>query len=358
MSNGYVPQASSASKHRVILGLMTCGPNEAVGARVTELSYFNSILDKFQARGYRELDTARVYLRGNQEAFTKLAGWEKRGLSLATKVQYPNSPGDNAAEGVIASVERSLQELGTNHVDILYLHAADRATPFTNTLQAINKLYKEAKFSRFGLSNFSAFEVAEIALTCHHHGWVRPTIYQGTYNVLARSIEAELVPACRRYGLDIVVYNPLLGGLLSGKIRSRDLVPTGGRFSGPEGTLGAMYRGRYFKDGVFEALRLIEGALEEHGVTMVETALRWLVHHSALRCADGAGDGVIIGVTSLEQLGDNLDYLESGPLPETLLATLDKAWLVAKGDMPNYWHGDLQYQYDTSAVLFGGDGQA
>ncbi|KUI71481.1 Aflatoxin B1 aldehyde reductase member 2 [Cytospora mali] len=348
-----VSEPSGASEYRVILGLMTCGPNEAVGARITELDVFNTILERFQKRGYRELDTARVYLRGNQEAFTRQAGWEQKGLSLATKVKYPNSPGDNAANGVLESVELSLKELGTDHVDILYLHAADRTTPFKDTLQAVNKLHQEGKFSRFGLSNFSAFEVAEIVMTCKANGWVRPTVYQAMYNVLARSIEAELVPACRRYGLDIVAYNPLVGGLLSGKIKSKDIVPTVGRFSGPDGTLGAMYRGRYFKERIFEALKLIEEAATQHGITMVEIALRWIVHHSALKCTNGAGDGVIIGVSSLEQLESNLDFIEAGPLPEGILLALDRACLAGKADMPSYWHGDLQYQYDTKAALFG-----
>lgn len=88
---------------------------------------------------------------------------------------------------------------------ILYLHAADRATPFAETLEAVDKLHKAGKFVTFGISNFTSFEVAEIVMTCKYNGWVRPTLYQAMYNCITRSIEAELVPACRRYGLDIVM---------------------------------------------------------------------------------------------------------------------------------------------------------
>jgi aflatoxin B1 aldehyde reductase len=194
--------------------------------------------------------------------------------------------------------------------------------------------------------------VAEIVLTAKYNNWIRPTVYQAMYNVLARSIEPELIPACRRYGLDIVVYNPLAGGLLSGKIKSKDVVPTSGRFSGPSGTLGSMYRGRYFKDRNFEALQVIEDGAKEHGITPIEAALRWLVHHSALKTKDGANDGFIIGVSSVEQLESNLDFFEKGPLPDELVKTLDEAWLITKLDMANYWHGDIQYSYDTREALF------
>lgn len=238
---------------------------------------------------------------------------------------------------------------------ILYIHAADRSTPFSETLEALDKLHKAGKFVRLGLSNYTAFEVAEVVMLCRANGWVRPTIYQGMYNAITRGIEAELVPCLRRYGLELVVYNPLAGGLFSGKIKSKDLVPTEGRFSDANGT-GCNYRGRYFKDSTFEALRVVEAAVAAHpGLTMIETALRWTRHHSALRvgAAGGAGDGIIVGVSSLEQLGGNLDNLEKGPLPDDVVAALDKAWHIAKADAPNYWHKDLVYTYDTQEALFG-----
>jgi aflatoxin B1 aldehyde reductase len=215
----------------------------------------------------------------------------------------------------------------------------------------LDKLYNAGKFVRLGLSNFTAFEVAEIVMTCKFNGWVRPTVYQAMYNCITRSIEAELVPACRRYGLDIVVYNPIAGGLFSGKIKTKDMVPADGRFSDTANS-GKMYRNRYFKDSTFKAMQLIEGAVEKHGLTMIETALRWTVHHSALKVTDG-NDGIIIGVSSCSQLDDNLTNLEKGPLPEDLVKTLDEAWLITKVDTVNYWHMDLKYTYNTREALFG-----
>ena len=203
---------------------------------------------------------------------------------------------------------------------------------------------------QLGLSNFTAFEVAEVVMTCKYNGWVRPTIYQGMYNAITRSIDAELIPACRRYGLDVVVYNPIAGGIFSGKYSSSD-VPTEGRYSDSVGKMGSMYRARYFKDATWEALRVIEPVVKQHNLTLLETAFRWVVHHSALKVKDG-NDGIIIGVSSLQQLEQNLKDIEKGPLPEEVVKALDEAWLVAKPTTPNYWHLDLKYTYDTQEALF------
>ncbi|KAJ5481952.1 Drug/metabolite transporter [Penicillium sp. IBT 31633x] len=335
---------------RVILGLMTFGPSEEKGARITSLDEFNKCLDYFQQQGFNEVDTARIYIGGEQEAFTAKANWKSRGLTLATK-WYPHQPGFHKPEVVREQLERSLKELQTDTVDIFYLHAADRATPFAETLEAVNQLHKEGKFVQFGLSNYTAFEVAEICVLCAERGWVRPTVYQAMYNAITRNIETELVPACHRYGLDIVIYNPLAGGLFSGKYKTKD-IPTEGRYSDSSST-GRNYRARYFRDATFEALSIIEPVVEKHGLTLVETALRWVRHHSALRMDNGGRDGVLVGVSSLAQLETNLADLQKGPLPEEVVQALDQAWLIAKSESPNYWHLDLKYTYDTQKAVFG-----
>lgn len=154
----------------------------------------------------------------------------------------------------------------------------------------------------------------------------------------ARAIEPELVQACRKYGIDIVVYNPLAGGLFSGKIKSADIKPEEGRFGTKASRTGAMYRERYFKDATFQALKIVEEAAQKHNLTLVETALRWCVHHSELKTrVKGGNDGVIIGVSSFSQLEVNLANLEKGPLPDDVVKALDEAWLVAKATAPTYF---------------------
>ncbi|KAK2068943.1 hypothetical protein P8C59_003557 [Phyllachora maydis] len=352
------PLVAQSPKGRVILGLMTFGPDESTGARVTDVAEYAQVLHLFQSRGYHEVDTARMYVGGKQEAFTREAGWKDRGLTLATKIAYPSRPGMNGHDKVIESLETSLKELGTDCVDLLYVHAADRGVPFAETFSALDKLHKAGKFVRLGVSNYTAYEVAEVSMLCAHHDWVRPTVYQAMYNAITRGIEPELIPACRRYGLDIVVYNPIAGGLFSGKIKSKDMVPAdGGRFSDTAQS-GKLYRARYFKDSTFQALQLVEAATEKQGLSMIETALRWVVHHSKLNVVDG-NDGIIIGVSSKAQLEANLNQLEKGPLPDEVVQVLDEAWQVVKADAPNYWHLDVKYTYDArdGHVLLGEDKQ-
>ncbi|KAH1679964.1 hypothetical protein KXX46_007982 [Aspergillus fumigatus] len=344
-----MPLVVPSATPRVILGLMTFGPDESEGARITSLDDFNKCLDHLQQQGYNEVDTARIYVGGKQEAFTAQARWKERGLTLATK-WYPHTPGAHKPDVLRENLERSLKELQTDQVDIFYLHAADRSVPFAETLEAVNELHKEGKFVQLGLSNYTAFEVAEIVILCNERGWVRPTIYQAMYNAITRNIETELIPACKRYGLDIVVYNPLAGGLFSGKYKIKD-IPAEGRYSNQSST-GALYRGRYFKDATFDALRLIEPVAQKHGLTMPEIAFRWIHHHSALNMKDNGRDGVIIGVSSPAQLENNLKDIQKGPLPQEVVDTLDQAWLIAKPTAPNYWHLDLKYTYDTQAALF------
>lgn len=109
---------------RIILGLMTFGPDESAGARITDQATFGKALDVFQARGYNEVDTARVYVNKMQEAFTRDAGWKDRGLTLATKITYPSQLGSHKYDQVLESMNTSLKELGTDCVDIVYIHAA------------------------------------------------------------------------------------------------------------------------------------------------------------------------------------------------------------------------------------------
>ena len=303
---------------------------------------------------------------GKQEAFSAEAHWKERGLTLATKC-YPIEPGTHKAAVIKGQLTFSLKELNTDCVDIFYLHAADRSVHFEETLEALNDMHKEGKFVQLGLSNFTAFEVAEVVIMCKERGWVRPTIYQGMYNCIskdqnkylailiadssaARSLEQELIPACHRYGIDVVIYNPLAGGLFSGKIKSAE-IPQEGRFSDTAGS-GKNYRRRYFKDATFDALRLIEPVAQKYNLSMVEIALRWCAHHSGLKMQHEGRDGVVVGVSSLGQLESNIKDLKKGPLPNEVLETLDEAWMITKPTTPNYWHLNLEYKYDTQAALF------
>lgn len=325
------------TKPRVILGLMTFGPpgSEFHGTRVTSLGEFEQCLNHLQQNRYNEIDTARQYVKGQQEGWTNKAGWQKRQFSLATKC-YPEKPGWHSRSSIREILNTSLHELGTEQVDIFYLHAPDRSVSFEETIQACDELYREGKFKILGLSNYAAWEVAEIWQIANERGYVKPTIYQAMYNAITRVIEDELIPCCRKYSIDIVVYNPLAGGVLSGKYKSKE-VPTEGRFAETDPRIGGMYRDRYFRDSNFQALQLIEPVAKKHGLSLLEIAFRWCRHHSKLKMTDGGNDGMVIGVSSLDQLKSNLIDIEKGPLPDEVVEALDQAWLITKATAPTYW---------------------
>lgn len=182
--------------------------------------------------------------------------------------------------------------------------------PLLDTLTEVNALHKQGLFTQFGLSNFAAWEVARVVELCRANGLVQPTIYQAMYNAITRSAEEELIPCCRAYGLRIVVYNPLAGGLV--RLRAEQLqaeqqdkieLEKGSRFEG-SGPGAKRYRERYFKSSYFRALQLLQPIVEEqHGLRLTEVMLRWLQHHSELK----ETDGVILGASSKEQLVMNCE---------------------------------------------------
>ena len=246
-----------------------------------------------------------MYCAGKQEGYTEKAGYKQLGLCIATKI-YPVHPESHAPNRLRKTFNESLLALKTDHVDILYLHAPDRSVPFETTLEALDNLYREGKFSTLGLSNFCAFEVAEIATIARERKWVQPRIYQAMYNGITRAIEVELVPVCRKWGIDIVAYNPIGGGLFSGKYKPNE-IPKVGRFSDVSENFsddlarqGKLYRERYLQQQQHDAIAHLDPVVRSHGLTLIETALRWCLHHSALRM--DRSDGIIIGCSSEQQL--------------------------------------------------------
>jgi aflatoxin B1 aldehyde reductase len=269
--------------------------------------------------------------------------WQERNLIMDTKLypnagsamnkgeQYTHQPSD-----VRRGLLNSLKALKSKKIDMFYLHGPDRKTPFEDTLREVNELYKEGLFERFGISNYMSWEVARICEICERNGWIRPTVYQGIYHVLQRSIEAELFPCLRYYGISLYAFQPLAGGFLTGRYtRDQNDFEPGSRFD-PKILQGSLHRGRYWNDKYFDALDIIRAAAEKHGLSVAEVSLRWMVHHSLMRRENG--DKVIVGASRVRHLEENLVDLEKEALPEEVVDALEKAWSVAKGVVPKYWH--------------------
>ena len=235
-----------------------------------------------------------------------------------------------------SNLEKSLKLLKTDSIDLWYLHAPDRSTAFEETLEVVNELYEEGKFRRFGLSNYQAWEVAQICETCKRRNLKMPDVYQGVYNALHRSIEPELLPCLRHYGIAFYNYNPLAGGYLTDRYhRDTEEVEAGSRYD-PNRWQGKMYRMRYWNEPYFRALDILRPVAKKHGLTEAECALRWMMHHSQLKREHG--DATIIGASSEKHLEENLRDFEKGPLPEEVVKALDDGWEGVKGISIRYWH--------------------
>ncbi|KAF3909954.1 hypothetical protein ABW20_dc0104849 [Dactylellina cionopaga] len=333
-----------ASQMNIVLGVMGFGKEGAETARIHSIDGCSKILDIYTSKGYKEIDTARIYSEGTSEEYLATADWKSRDIIVGTKL-YPTAnlpipvPDDfvynHHKGGVRRGLMDSLKALGTDKIDLFYLHGPDRTVPYEVTMQEVNELYQEGHFNRFGLSSYAAWEVAYICEICDKNGWIKPTVYQGLYNYAARAIEPELIPCLRKYGLSIYIFNPLAGGILAG-IYNKDTteVEPGSRYDTSR-FVGKSSRARYWTDRFFEAVDLIKPAAEKHGLTQAECALRWLVHHSVLK--KELGDAIIIGVSSVKHLEDNLADVERGPLPEDVVKAIDAGW-AAQGTIVQYFH--------------------
>ena len=228
---------------KAILGTMTFGQQ-------VNLELSKQMITRFLEEGFREIDTAYIYNHGDSETYVghAIANIQNTNSSISTKVN-PRVTDRFDLSAVKAQLEESLNRLRQTKVDVLYLHFPDPRTPINITLQACAELHEQGKFSELGLSNFSAWQVVEAWNLCKRQGWPLPKIYQGLYNGLSRGVETELLQVLREHKMRFYAYNPLAGGILTGKYGNVHSVPGPGRF-----TYRPNYRDRYWKKSFFCAV--------------------------------------------------------------------------------------------------------
>jgi aflatoxin B1 aldehyde reductase len=236
--------------------------------RVHSLDEAASILDVFQKYGHSEIDTAIVYGGGSSEQYLGQLHWQDRGLIMDTKFSPrtdlglgPDVKTTHSSSHLRLALTKSLESLKADKIDMWYLHAPDRSTPYETTLCEVNNLHKEGLFRRFGISNYAAWEVAQIAEICERNGWIKPAVYQGVYNALHRAVEPELFPCLRKYGIAFYAFNPLAGGYLTSRytremLTKDDGIEAGSRFD-PKKRQGQNYRRRYWNENYFDALNIL-----------------------------------------------------------------------------------------------------
>lgn len=306
-----------------VLGTMNFGP------QVSDSESFQMV-DCFLKEGYEDIDTAYVYNNGDSEKFLGNALKKISPLSsvVATKAN-PRVTGRLDSDSIRYQLKKSLKRLQVESVDILYLHFPDPSTPLHETLKACSDMRKDGYFNKLGLSNYSAWEVSHIWHLCKQNGWPVPCVYQGLYNGLSRNIESELIPALREFDISFYAYNPLAGGILSGKYTNfKDNLE--GRFSHRPN-----YKERYWKKEFFDALDVLNKACQNSNLSLVEASYRWLIQHSSL--SGNAGDKIIIGASSLKQFKQNMKFFEKETLTKEVLEAFELAWNISKNESPSYF---------------------
>lgn len=293
----------------------------------TDSTAAGRMIDLCMDRGINFFDTANVYNGGKSETLLgeTLRGRRSR-VILASKVgsQAPESgAAPLSLAAILAHIDESLRRLQTDYLDIYYLHQPDYSTRFDETLEAMHRVVRAGKVRYPAVSNFAAWQVCRMMWISETQHYDPPVISQPMYNLLARGVETEYVPFCKEAGVSMVVYNPLAGGLLTGKQDSGRPLP-GTRFDNNQ-----LYLNRYWHPAVFDAVDTLRKVAEGAGRSLVDLSLNWLLHHSAADC-------VILGASKVEQLEENLDALERGPLPSDVVAACDCVWQDLKGVTPRY----------------------
>ena len=327
---------------RIYLGTMTFGWKGQTSSPVDD-AVASKMLQSFISHNHGStacIDTARIYASGDSERMlgSAMGGLNEDALiSLGTKA-HPSQHGLSPS-GLWFQLESSLKAMGVQSVNEYYLHQPDENNSLLDSLKTLNTFIQQGLISSIGMSNYHASEVQRAFDLCAEYNLVKPSVYQGLYNPLNRCVEEELLPVLQKNGCSFVAYNPLAGGLLTGK-HTQDRVAEGRFKNNPN------YLPRFYTCPNFEAVSLIQSACDESGIPIVEATYRWLLRHSALKGnnAEFIGDGILIGASSMTQLEQNLQSCskagEEGELPKSIVDAFDAAWNIIRSgeDMPfPYW---------------------
>jgi len=315
---------------RLCLGTMTFGLQCDEAAS-------HSIMDAAAEGGIDFFDAADVYpLGGGRSTAGRteeiVGAWlkgKRHSFIVATKCvgQMGPKPWDQgmSRKHILDAIDGSLRRLKTDYVDVYQLHSYDPATPIDEALETLDAVVKSGKARYVGVSNWLAHRVARALGRCELNGLARIDSVQPRYNLLFRAFERDLLPLCEEEGVAVIPYNPIAGGLLSGK-HDREAPPPEGRFQ--LGTAGARYQERYWHEREFDTVDTLRGLSNEAGMSMASMAVSWVMSNPAITAP-------IVGASRPEQLKDSLEAAERGPLPADLKAKLDEithAWRAVDAD--------------------------
>ena len=266
------------------------------------------IIDRALDAGINFLDTANVYSRGRSEEVTGEAlkrNGKRDKIVLATKVHGamddddPNARG-NSRRHIIEQCEASLKRLKTDYIDLYQIHRPQPDIPIDETLGALDDLVRKGYVRYAGTSTFAAWQLMESLMVSKERGFTRFVCEQPPYNLLDRRVERELLPMAETYGVGIIPWSPLAGGLLTGKYSRGAPLPEGSRYENVKDN--KIQQGRYTEEA-FEVIGGLESLIQNKDCTLSQFALAWCMHQRGVTSP-------IIGPRTMEQLEDNLKALD------------------------------------------------
>jgi 1-deoxyxylulose-5-phosphate synthase len=294
---------------RLAMGAMT------FGGQVTEEAAI-SMVDRCLDHGINFYDTANVYNLGKSEIILgKALRGRRHKVVLATKVggKIGEEPDDIGLKrpAIRRAIDGSLARLGTDYIDLYYLHRSDWGARIEETLATMDDLVREGKIRYPAVSDYAPWQVVQMLWHSENHGYAPPTVSQPMYNLLARGIEQEYLAFCKEFGIGIVACSPLAGGLLAGKHLPETASAPGTRFDGDRMLLD-LYRNPCY----LEAQRDLAAIADQAGMSDVALAFRWLLNQPMI-------DSVLLGASSMGQLEENFTACEAPLLSAEVLAACD-----------------------------------
>jgi aryl-alcohol dehydrogenase-like predicted oxidoreductase len=324
----YVDLGRSGVKvSRLCLGTMMFGG--PTGAADSE-----RIIHRALDAGINFVDTANVYNAGESEVVTGRALKGRREqVVLATKARNAMGEGPNdvglSRVHILRACEESLRRLGTEYIDLYYLHAPDLSTPLEESLRAMDDLVGQGKVRYAACSNYYAYQVAQMLAIADRRDLDPVVAVQPLYNIVNREIEVELLPLCREAGIGVVPYSPLARGILTGKYRPGAEFPEGSRAARGDRRIHQTE----LREESYEVAQELRPLAEAHGCTLSQFALAWVLANPVVTSA-------IVGPRTMEQLEDNLPALEVKLTAEdeaAVDALVPSGWKTGRGyNDPNY----------------------
>lgn len=316
-----LPGLDTASS-RVALGTMTFGEKvDAAEAKV--------MVDMCLDAGVNMFDTANAYTNGDSERFLGQAIKQRRDdVILVSKVHHRMGPDPIdfglAPKAIRKAVADCLERLDTDYMDVLYFHEPDWEVPFEESYGAALELVNEGLVRSLALSNYPSWELSRVHVTTGAAGWPKPRVHQVMYNLLSRMLDDEYAAFAERAGMINVIYNPLAGGLLSGRYSDVENAPTEGRFANPN------YRNRYWHPALFEGMKRLQQLADDSQLSLIELAFGWLWSRPLT-------DIVLLGASSVGQLEMNLKAAQQPAVTPAMAAVCDDVWKGVRGPVAKYW---------------------